>query len=901
MDRRGAADALALVVACLVLVGFGPAQARAEFGFSSLDSSFTASGEAPAVLDAGSHPEAWTASVRFNVTGMPGEQRPDGALRDLRIDLPPGLVGSPAALPRCGRVEFIVDSCPAGTAIGSFSLEAAQSLPIGARLHLLEPLPGTVAQLGFHAQGVPVTLDLFISAKPPHNLVAQATNLSQAGEIFSAALTLEGSPGGTPFLTLPRRCPAPLTIRFAAVAWGVPAWVSGSSAKPQGVAGCGALAYEPELSVAPTTVHAAAPSGLELALESPDTGIGSTGGRAAADTRSATLRLPPGMTVNPPAARGLSGCTPAELASERLDSDPLTGCPEAAKIGSAALATPLLEKQIAGDVYVAQPEENPFGSRLALYLVLRDAERGVLLSLPIRVDADPQTGRLTARFDQIPELPFSHLSLRFNSGPRAPLATPAGCGTHAIGYSLSPSSGAPPLEGEETFETGSGCDRPFAPELSVGTASNAAGSTSPFVLELRNAAAAPNLDGLRLTLPPGLGADLAAATCPEALAPAAACPAASRLGFARIALGAGPEPLWVPAGPEPDSGVFLAGPYRGAPFSLLISVPAAAGPFDLGRVVLRAPVRIDPKTAQISVALGELPQIREGIPLHYRAIRLVLDRPGFVRNPTSCQSMPIELTATSAGGAATTLSDRFQAADCAALRFRPRMSVRLSGSLRRNGHPRVEISLAPRAGQANLEAATLDLPAGELLDTRRIRALCARGVPASGCPAASRLGRASLRSPLLREPLSGAVHLRSPSGRYPDLVAELEGGGIRVVLQGRTASAPGGRLRIRLVGLPDMPLSQASISLAGGSRGIVVNSASLCSSPRRTSVLLRGHHGRETRLRPRLRLGGSCKKHVSLENLTCLPGQGVLLSQRSTGIEQGTMSYRDARKTRGCA
>lgn len=872
MDGRDIAVALAVVAAVLAFIpaALGTSAARADFGFASLGSSFTDStGEAPASLAAGSHPQRWTTTLAFNTIGPVGEERPDGALRDLTISLPPGMVGTPALLPACSHLGYLEDACPAATRVGTVGLWLGRKpQPIEAPVYLLEPLRGRAAQLGFRAEGVPTTIDLSISPRPPFSLRATVTDVSQVAEIFGLTLTLEGEPGGSPFLTLPRSCRLLETI-FTASPWQPPPEaVTAAAGEEQTTAGCGSLAYEPTLAVAPTTSAAASPSGLDLDLDAPDSGIASAGGQAAADTVGATLQLPPGLTLDPPAASGLQSCTPAQLAAELPEPDPETGCPEASEVGTATVATPLFEKPVGGLLYVAEPDrpatarpgaENPSDGLFALYLVLRDAERGVLLSLPIQVDADPATGRLTAGFTQLPELPLSHLSLRFNSGPHAPLSTPPGCAEHAISYSLQPSSGDPPLTGSETFATDSDCGSRFEPSLSAGTVTNSAGSSAPFVLDLRHPATGPNLSSLRLTLPPGLAADFnAASTCPDSAAALAACPTSSRLGYVRIALGAGADPLWVPAGAEPDSDVYLAGPYRDAPYSLLVSVPAAAGPFDLGQVVLRAPVRIDPDTAQASVELGGLPQILKGVPLHYRAIRLVLDRPGLIRNPTSCEPMRIELTATAATGATESAGDRFQAADCAALAFHPRLSLRLSGGIGRNGHPAIEIVLKPRGPEANLERASLALPAGELVDARRIPPQCPRELPAEGCPAISRLGSATLRSPLLPQPLRGPIFLRAPSRRYPTLVAPLDAGQLRVLLHGRIVSAPGGRLRVLFTGLPDIPVSKATFTVDGGRRGIVVNSENLCGRQPRAAALLRAQNGKERRSRPLVRLRGGC-------------------------------------------
>jgi hypothetical protein len=865
--RLRRADLLVAVALSGLLALLPNSSARAAFGFKDVSQALVEEDSAPA-LQAGSHPYAWTAAFALNTSGSGSEEKPDGALKDLRIELPPGLVGAPALLPHCSRAEFAAESCPGSAEVGAIELDTELTRGLQFTVYNLEALAGNAAELGFVSQQLPVTIALRIAPRPPYNLIAELPDAPQAAAFFGATLTIRGVPGGAPFLTLPRSC-APASGGFEADSWEAPGvWAGAMIPEPLQPTGCAKLGFNPTVSARPTATAAHAPTGLEVGLDLPNPGLVSPTGTASADLAGIALDLPAGMTINPAAAANLAACSPAQLAAETADAAPGEGCPQAAGIGSAEVTTPLLERPLAGAVYVATPDdpitaapgaENSLDARYALYLVLRDAARGVLLTIPIRLDADPSDGRLTATAPALPQLPITHLELRFNSGPRAPLTTPPGCGSHSISYSLTPSSGNSAVEGEETFATTSGCEAGFAPDLSAGTTSNAAGSAAPLVVDLGNGAGGPNLGSFHLALPPGLTANLAAvATCPEAAVAAAACPPASRLGYVRIAVGSGAEPLKVPAGSRTDSDVFLAGRYLGAPFSLLVSVRAAAGPFDLGPVVLRAPVRIDPETGGLSVAVPELPQIRGGVPLRYRTIRLVLDRPGFVRNPTSCEPAAFELRATAADGAAAAASTPFQAADCAALGFAPRLSLRLSGGLGRNGHPRVEARLASRPGEANLAAASVDLPAGELLDTRHLRALCARDLPPGRCPAASRLGWATVRSPLLPEPLRGPIFLRAPSHRYPDLVAAVSAGDLRLHLHGRTGSTRSGRLRIRLVGLPDLPLSGAKVTLAGGRRGIVVNSASLCGRPRRAVARLDAHNGRHRLLRPQLRIDGRC-------------------------------------------
>lgn len=870
MERARQHSALALLMIAASFLLVAPAQdAHAAFGFKTLAVTFTEEDGTPAT-QAGSHPFAWTTSLSLNTTGSGSEELPDGSLKDLRISLPPGLVGTPGLLPHCSHADFLAQTCPAASEVGGIGLSTSSAETEGLEfpLYNLSPLPGNAAELAFVASSVPVIVELQIAPEPPYNLIASITNASQAAAFFGSTLTIHGVPGEAPFLTLPRRC-TPGTTIFEADPWQAPgAFVSAAAPEPLTPTGCGKLGFSPSLSAQPTTDSAGAPTGLNLSLDLPNEGLTSPTGTAAADLAAASLTLPSQMTINPALAAGLVACTPTELARERPDSAPGEGCPNASKIGTASLITPVLEKSVAGNLFVAEPDdpstptpgaENSLDTRFALYLVLRDAPRGVLIRVPIAIEPDPLSGRLTTRIEALPQLPFTHLDLRFNSGPRAPLITPPACGQEMIGYRLTPSSGAAPLLGQSSFASSSDCTAPsFKPAFSAGTTSNAAGRSAPFVFDLISAPGEPNPASLELSLPPGLSASFAAAaTCPEPAIASADCPSASRLGYARLALGPGSEPLWIPELGHDPSVVFLAGPYRGAPYSLLIVVPAQAGPFDLGPVTLRAPIAVDPTTTQATVSIEGLPRILAGLPLPYRILRLVLDQPGFIRNPTSCEPTQIKATINSVDGATHTATERFQAADCAALRFRPSFSLRLLGGLGRNAHPALRAILRSDSGEAAIAAASFTLPPGELLDLHRVRALCARRLLPEDCPPDSRLGSVRLRSPLLDEPLAGPIYLREPRRRLPDLLADLRGSGMRVLLHGHTA-APGGRLRIRFPALPDLPLSEASFALPGGRRGIFVNSEALCARPRRAAASFSAHNGTQRRVRPQLRLLGRC-------------------------------------------
>jgi hypothetical protein len=282
-----------------------------------------------------------------------------------------------------------------------------------------------------------------------------------------------------------------------------------------------------------------------------------------------------------------------------------------------------------------------------------------------------------------------------------------------------------------------------------------------------------------------------------------------------------------------------------------------AGPFDLGNLVIRAAADVDPTTAQVSVSTDPLPRILNGIPLRLRSIALGLDRSGFIRNPTSCEPMSVTGTATAGRGPSVPLSEFFQVGGCAGLPFEPGLSIDLLGGLGRSDHPAVRAVLRGRADEAAIAAMTMTLPAGELLDLRNVRSLCAVRLSPERCPRASRLGRASVLSPLLDEPVQGPIHLRAPSDRLPDLVADLRGDGLHFVLHGQTVTS-GGHLRIRFPDLPDIPLSKAVLTLSGGRHGILVNSEGLCGRSRHISVSLGAHDGDRKQLTPHVRLRGRC-------------------------------------------
>jgi hypothetical protein len=856
---------LAAGAALICLALFAASPARAAFGFKALDLTFTDVDGSP-VTQAGSHPFAWTTTVALNSMGAPGEELPDQAIKDLRIELPPGLVGTPGLLPRCSHDDFLAEACAAGTEVGAIELETDLAETEGQvfPLYNLSPLPGSVAELGFVAVRVPVTITIKVNPDPPHNLVATIARASQAASFFGSVLTVHGVLGGHPFLTLPRSCKGPLTTVFEADSWQRPGvWTPPTAIethddseppKPLGTSGCGNIGFEPIASVEPTTAAAHGASGLDFRLDAPDEGIVSPTGVAQADVRDVVLALPEGMTVNASIAEGLGACGPADLARETPDSDPGAGCPSASKIGTAEVESPLLDEPLAGSVFVARPDdpatpqpgaENPSDSLLALYVVLKDSRLGIVLKQAVKLDPAPGNGRLTVRIGDIPQLPFSRLELHLRGGARSPLVTPPACGAYDVEYSLTPSSGAAALEDRKSFRLAQDCGAPrFKPALAAGATNPVAGVASSFILDLSRGDGEQNPSKFSLSLPKGLNANLAAVpVCPERLVAAGSCPAGSRVGTIRIAAGTGAAPVWIPAAGAAPSAAVLAGPYDGAPFSLAVIVPAQAGPFDLGTIVTRAPIFVDPETAQTTVRLDPLPQILEGIPIAYRTIRLLLDRPGFVNNPTSCAVSAVRGSVTSATGTVAPVASRFQVGGCARLAFKPKVSVGLLGPTHRSAHPKLRTVLTSRPGDANIAAAAVTLPATELLDSRHIGAVCTRAQFAGDrCPADSVYGQARAWTPLLDQPLQGPVYLRASDSKLPDLAVSLSGQ-IHLDLTARVDSVRG-RLRTSFEALPDAPLSKVVLTMKGGKRGLFVNTKGLCARKHRAVASFKGQNGK---------------------------------------------------------
>jgi hypothetical protein len=670
---------------------------------------------------------------------------------------------------------------------------------------------------------------------------------------------------------------------------------------PVGTENCGDVPFEPSFSVAPTTNQADSPTGLAIDIELPsdcwdakETPAEAEAAICQSDMKAAEVTLPQGLAVNPSSASGREACSPAQIGlttpvgqTPAYFTDTPASCPNASKIGTVEIETPLLglhdpegepvldaegkpvPTPLKGALYLAQQSQNPFGSLLAVYLEAEGEGVHIKQAGQIKTDAG---GRVTTSFGEVPQAPFSHLHVELFGGPRAALRTPPTCGTYSTQATLTPYSGNGAVALSDPFQITNCPNSGFDPKISAGTENPLAGTFSPFHLRLYREDGTAEFGRLKLALPPGLVASLKGIEyCPDEVLAAISdqpgtgaaqiasptCPAGSLVGTVSAGAGSGPTPFFVDTGRA-----YWAGPYKGAPVSLAVVVPAVAGPFDLGNTVVRNRFAVDPTTAKITAISDPLPTILHGIPLDVRDVRVDLTRPDYTLNPTSCEPLAFQGVLDSPSGLTAERSIHFQAAGCDRLRFKPKIALRLHGKTTRGAHPALEaIIRMPKKG-TNLQSAKVSLPPSEFLDQAHIGTVCTRVQFAAGagggaeCPKRSIYGQARVYSPILGYYLKGPVFLRSSSHELPDLVLALHGPPaqpIQVEAVGRIDSTKGGAIRSTFEAIPDVPVSKVVLNMRGGRRGLLQNSANMCKGEHRAKVYLEAHNGALLDLSPPLK------------------------------------------------
>jgi hypothetical protein len=848
-----------------------------------------------------------------------------GEARDIEVELPTGLVGNPSVVAQCTRAQLAVEECPIESQVGTVTAYFAQFGVAGFRLFNMVPAPGSPAQLAFNFEGIQSILETSARTGSDYGISTRIANAAQREVIGSVVtlwgvpgeashdIWRNGIPAGCtpeqlerpslcttaskpiqkPFLTMPTACgPADLfsistnTWQNASLTSSAVSELTDPSGNPTPITGCGKLSFQPAFSAAPEVATADTPTGLSTAVKPSLGGLEEPGQLASSNLKRAHVVLPAGMTVNPGQASGLQACQ-ENAAQSAIGTEGPANCPAASKIGTVSIRSPLIEtageKEFQGNVYILQ--SNP----PQLHILVAASADGVNLKLVGIVHLDPQTGRLTATFGEdpaveaedpflaghlaLPDLPASEFKLTFDGGPKAALVSPARCGEYATAADFTPwaSPSIPDVDQNPAFKVTAGAagapcpaagPLPFTPSLVAGTTNPVGGASSSFVLKVSEPDDQQNITAIDATLPPGQLAKLAGvALCPEAAAPSGNCPASSQVGSVAAAVGPGANPLQVPQPGKAPTAAYLAGPYKGAPYSLVTKVPAQAGPFDLGTVVTRVALQVNEMTTQVTAKSDPLPQILDGVPLDYQDIIVSVDRPDFIRNPTDCEPMKVTARVSGSEGAAADISNRYQIGDCASLAFKPPLKLILAGQTRRLGHPALKAVLTyPKGDNANVARAQVNLPHSEFLDQGNLNKTCTRPVLLAGrCPKSSIYGKAKAWTPLLERPLEGPVYLVGGFGyKLPALVAELNGQ-LRVLLVGKVDSGKNKGIRNTFEAVPDAPVSRFVLELKGGRKyGLLENSEDICKNRQKAISRFTGQNGKTYDTEPVIQV--SCGK-----------------------------------------
>jgi hypothetical protein len=849
------------------------------------------------VVNANSAPSLLAGGVQFGGAAA-STPRTVALAKDNISQLPAGLVGNPTPFAQCTDAQFNTvqngfTSCPAASAIGvallrysSPDLNEAFRTPI----FNMTPLPGEPARFGFHSGPVPVFLNASVRTGSDYGVTISSHNLIQLVWLESAKLTFWGVPGSSlhdrqrgteclkefgscppstatappPFLVMPTSCQSPWVSTLDADSWPYEEHASEQGEQiryelPEKLDGCNHLPFAPTLTVAPDVANGSSPSGLTVGVHVPQSASLNPEGLAESTLRNTTVTLPEGVTLNPAGADGLEACSEAQIGYTGLEATSATDlftpglpepfCSNASKIATVKIKTPLLPNALEGAVYLASPApqgeagRNPFNSLIAMYIVAQDPVSGVLVKLPGEVKPNPVTGQLVAMFENTPELPFEELELHFFGGDRAPLGSPPHCGSYTTNATFAPWSGNEAVNPSSTFEitsgpNGSPCQNPlpFAPSLTAGTTSIQAGGFSPFTMTMSREDGNQNLNSVQLKMPPGLLGTLSTVKlCGEPQADEGTCGPESEIGHTVVSVGLGGSPFTVTGGE-----VFITGPYRGAPYGLSIVNPADAGPFNLGKVVVRAKIEVDPTTAALTITTDEtgpykIPTIIDGIPLEIKHINVSIDRPNFTFNPTNCSPLAITGSLTSSEGASDALSVPFQATNCAVLAFKPKLEATTSGRTSRANGASLTVKLGYPAGpyDANIAKVKVELPKALPSRLTTLQKACTAAVfesnPAA-CPAASIVGHATASTPVLPVPLSGPAYFVSHGGEaFPSLVIVLQGYGTTVHLVGSTfINEKTGITSSTFKTVPDVPVGAFELTLPQGPYSALTATTNLC-------------------------------------------------------------------------
>jgi hypothetical protein len=899
-------------------VGGAPAlYGIAGWGFQVSDAAGASDGQA------GDHPTSLTTIFNLNTVV---ETRNDGRTlaespqnpRYAVVSLPLGLVGDATAAAKCTAVQLQAEGgdstiCPPASRIGNIvrfsennvtsSVEPRAGASADSAIYNIVPESGYPAEFGFKVFGKTIFLyPSVVHTASGYVLRVNGPGIPRTIGFEGLELSFFGDPNvenGEPnnphaFLTNPSDCGAgPLTAKLQTDSWAEPGvWHSAEAVAYPQIIGCNLLQFEPQIEMRPEVTEAESPTGFEVKIKAPQS-PNQFPVLATTDLRNVTMTLPEGMTVSPGAADGLVACAATGSSGidmpsgehvpdvagegEAIGADGLSHlspghCPPASQIGTVDVKTPVLKDPLEGQVYLAEPEcggagqhectsaDARSGRLFGLYLEV--AGSGIVVKLGGRVSADPTTGRLTARFTELPQFPLSEVTLKLKGGSRAPLANPRQCGAATTNSDITP-WGAPvtpdalPISSYEVgWEGGGTCPAslPFAPTLVAGSASVAAGRFAPFTLTVNRSDRNKDLSKLQVKLPPGLLGEIASVPlCQEPQAARGDCPEASLVGHVSAAVGSGPHPFVVTSGRA-----YLTSGYRGAPFGLTVVVPAVAGPFNLGNVVVRSAISVDPHTSAITITSDPLPQILDGVPLRIQTLNVSVDRPGFMFNPTSCAKKQITARIEAAQGGFADVSSPFAVEGCNTMPFNPTFKVSTQGNGTFGGGAKgkgasLDVKITQAPGEPAIGKVDVQLPLSLPSRLTTLQQACTEAQFAAnpaGCPAGSQVGFAKATTPVLKVPLTGPAYLVSHGGAaFPDLV---------VVLQGNER---GGHIRIDLVGhtdikkgitysnfdtVPDAPISSFELTLPEGPHSVLAAIKNLCALTKTITVKSHGKRVKRT-------------------------------------------------------
>ncbi len=852
------------------------APATAEVAIESFSTTMSSS-------QAGGHPDLTTSFSLSN----PGA--PESA-KNVVFEAPEGVFGNPNAISRCTASDFAQTECPPNSQAGLIVVRANY---LGNPNYLLgtAPIFDMVPQAGEPARfafivptlDIPITIPVQVRSGSDYGLTFTVSEITQLSPLRSATLTFwgfpasaqhdsqrfeKGSPGNpagcpglataecistqtaasipdNPLIDNPTTCSGqPLVTSLGVQSYQDPERFSRLESQYPAMTGCESGTFKPVLSASLTTDETDAPSGLNLGFTVPQT-LGQT--PSPSQAKAVTVELPPGLSINPDAADGQASCSDAQAG---FDSEAAANCPDKAKIGTVSIGTPALDGPLTGSIYIGEPKP---GDQYRLFLIVEGF--GVRSKLIGSVHPDPQTGQLTAFFEDLPQVPFSEFDIHLFASDRGLMATPTACTVYPIRARFEPwneslsSQTSVRNVGLGSGPGGSGCPgvvRPFNPRLVAGSSNPTAGAFSDFHLKLDRDDGDQFLGDLNFRMPPGFTGDLRGISyCPEASIAAAAqdsgraeqaspsCPASSQIGTTNVAAGPGSHPF------HAVGKMYFAGPFKGAPLSIVAITPALAGPYDYGVVVVRVALHVDPHTAQVTAVSDTVPSIIGGIPIRMRSIQVNIDKPNFTINPTNCSPFSVDSQGIGDQGTLTNFSSFFHAVNCASLPFKPKMTIRQLGGSKatsRSKDPALRFDLRTQPGDANIQSLSVTLPKAFAIDQRHLGNICSRAqLAAEHCAGRQPIGTATTETPLLDAPLTGPAYAVSGFGKLPHIVFILAGQ-VTLMPEAESASVKNGHLKTTVPVVPDAPIGHFRLDLLGGKFGYIVNTRSLCGSPPEATI-----------------------------------------------------------------